>query len=162
MKVEYLFSKNKKIGSRVISWAAKYEKLELDNNPSHAAVLLNENIVIESTFFTGVRIIPYKRWLEINTEVARIPCNNLHRKSMDVFDELTKLWDEKYDWLGILFFAISYIKLILFKEKLPEKNKWQDKNKYFCTELLARLSGCGCSMHSPAKLLSEWKSDGPS
>jgi len=155
MKVEYLFSNNKKCGSRLISWAAKYENLGLTDNPSHVAVLLNENMVIESTFTTGVRLIPYLKWLEINNEIARVPCDKSYRRSMDVFKELTSLWGRSYDWKGISFFALSYIKLIMFKEPMPEVNSWNNKDSYFCTEFVAILSGCACSMHSPAKLLKE-------
>lgn len=153
MKVEYLFSNSNKLGSKLIAWSANFEKLGLDDNPSHVAVLLNDNLVIESTFFSGVRIIPYTKWLDINNEVARIPCANLYRPSMDVFKELTSLWGKSYDWLGIIYFAYRYLKLALFKEKLPKVNKFQKPNSYFCTEFVAILSGCDCSMMSPAKLL---------
>jgi hypothetical protein len=54
MKIDYLFSKNNKIGSRLISWAAKFENTGLEYNPSHIAILLNDTWVIESTFFTGI------------------------------------------------------------------------------------------------------------
>lgn len=159
MKVEYLFSRNNKIGSRLISWAAKAEKLGLEENPSHIAVLLNNEIVIESTLSTGVRIIPYSKWLEKNRQLARIPCTNLYRPSMDVFAELTSLWGKKYDWKGILFFGLSYLRLMIFKTEMPKENLWQNKDRYFCTEFAAILSGCKCSMDSPAKLMAEW-SDG--
>lgn len=159
MKVEYLFSRNNKMGSRMISWAAKYEKLGIDELPSHVAVLLNDRIVVESTFTSGVRMIPYKKWLQRNKQVDRIPCVNLHRASKDVFEELTRLWGRKYDWSGILYFSFMYFRLILFKKPLPSCNKWQDKNKYFCTEFVEVLSKAGCSMCSPAKLLKEWKNE---
>lgn len=156
MKVEYLFSNNKKCGSRLISWAAKYEELGLEEVPSHVGVLLNGRIVVESTFFTGVRMLPYHKWLEINNEVAKIPCNDLHRPSNEVFKHLTDFWGKGYDWLGILYFAYKYIKLIAFKEPLPRHNRWEKKDKYFCTEFVAILTGCECSMHSPAKLLKDF------
>jgi len=160
MKVEYIFSNNKKIGSRLIAWAAKYENLGLEENPSHVAVLLNDTLVIESTFSTGVRIIPYAKWLEKNNEVARIPCDNIYRPSMDIFKELTSLWGKKYDWSGILFFGLSYLKLIIFKKPMPKNNKWQKPDLYFCSEFVEVLSGHKCSMHSPAKLLKDWSKDG--
>ncbi len=63
MKVDYLFSRNpKSTVSKLIAWAAKYEKLKLDKYPSHIAVLLDETIVVESTLLTGVRMIPYSSW----------------------------------------------------------------------------------------------------
>ena len=156
MKVEYLFSRNNKIGSKLISWAAKSEKLGLEDLPSHVAVLLNGNLVIESTLFTGVRLIPYEKWLEINTLVAKIPCDNLYRPSTEIFEHLCKFWGNKYDWFGIAYFSWCYIRLMLLGKELPTENKWERPDYYFCTEFIELLSGCECSMKSPAKLLSEW------
>ena len=153
MKVQYLFSKNKKIGSRIISWAAKFEKLPMDDLPSHVAVLVDEQWVIESTLTTGVRIAPYDKWKEINQELHKIPCSVFNRDSKLVLSEATAVWNKKYDWSGIMYFALCYIGLILFKKPLPKQNKWQKKNKYFCTEYIGTLTGIEHSMSSPAKLL---------
>lgn len=153
MNIYYLFSKNKKIGSRIISWAAKYEKLGLEKLPSHAAVLLNEEIVIESTLSSGVRMVPYSRWKEINTQVAKIKCRNFDRPSKEVLEGVVNLWGKKYDWKGILYFGLSYLNLIIRGKQLPSKNKWENKDKYFCTEYQTLLSGIGDAMTSPAKML---------
>jgi hypothetical protein len=157
MEIDYLFSTNKAIGSKIISWAAKYEKLGLKEPPSHSAVLLNKTIVIESTALSGVRLIPYTKWLAKNKQIDRIPCPK-SRASKSVFEELTKVWGKPYDKKGILFFAYSYLKLILFKKPLPEINGWESKDKYFCTEFVAILSGCSNSMCSPSKMLVSVKS----
>lgn len=158
MKVEYVFSKTNKIGSKAIRFASKYEGLGLkyDELPSHVAVLLNDNLIVESTLFTGVRIMPYSKWLKENTLIKKIPCQNLHRPSKEVFELLMDVWNKPYDWPGIAFFAWSFIKKILFKEELPKKNPWQSDKKFFCTEYVGRLTGLDCSMKSPAKLMVEW------
>lgn len=156
MKIDYLFSRNKKIGSRAISWAASFEKTDLEVNPSHVAVLLNDQWVIESTFTTGVRIVPYQNWLKINEELYKIPCEQNERPSWEVTDKAIHLWGKGYDWKGILYFSWVYAKLILFNKPLPKNNPWQRKYKYFCTEYVGLLVGEDYSMKSPARLCAEW------
>jgi len=156
MKVEYLFSRNDKLGSRLICWAAKYEELELAQPPSHIGILINDTWVIESTFFTGVRIIPYWKWRQKNLQLHRIPCWQTNRRSKEVLATLLNVWGKGYDWKGITYFAYKYLRLILFGEKLPKQNKWQRPNKYFCTEYAALLTGEDFAMKSPAKICNEW------
>lgn len=148
MKVEYVFSRNQKLGSRLIAWAASFEDLELEAVPSHVAVLIDETWIFESTMLSGVRVLPYEAWLQINEELYRLP---------SVVDGATALklaaetWGRKYDWKGLLYFALCYIGLIVGR-KLPEHNKWQRDRHYFCTELVARLERADFSMSSPAKI----------
>lgn len=153
MRIHYVFSKNNKIGSRLISWASSKELDCKKECPSHMAILINEAFVLESTLTTGVRIIPYHKWLFYNTELARVPVKGANRSMRDI---LIDKWGAKYDWLGIAYFAYCYIKLILFKIPLPETNAWQNKNKMFCTEYASLLSGQDLSMKSPARVLKEW------
>jgi hypothetical protein len=150
MKVHFLFSRNKKIGSKLISWAASFEKLQLEHLPSHVAVLLDEAWVIESTMNQGVRILPYESWLNINEQLYKFESNV--NSSKFVLEAAAKLWGRKYDWVGILYFGIKYIELMLWGRKLPIKNKWQKTEAYFCTELIAILEGKDYSMTSPAHL----------
>ena len=152
MKIDYLFSKRNKFGSLLISWASKFEGLSLLYIPSHIAVLIDETIVIESTFFTGIRIIPYSHWQVKNIELYKIPCENKYRRSKDILSKAYSLWGKGYDWLGIMFFGVSFIKLILFGDKLPNENKWQNKNRYFCSEFVAMLVDKDFSMCTPAKI----------
>lgn len=156
MKVDYLFSKNNQIGSRLISWASSKEKLNLEQIPSHMAVLLDDTFVIESTLFTGVRMIPYSKWLEKNKQVYKIPCVSAYRRSKNTLESLMHLWGKKYDWFGILYFFYAFIMLVIFNKELPENNPWQDKNKYFCTEFAAILTGEDFSMSTPAKICNDW------
>lgn len=156
MKVDYLFSNNKKVGSRLISWAAKQEVTGLDECPSHMAILLNDTWVVESTFTTGIRIIPYFKWKQKNKELHKIPCDKVNRSSSEVLEKALRLWGKGYDWLGILYFAWAYIKLIVKKESMPKSNKWQNKSKYFCTEYAGSLTDEDFSMRSPASVCAQW------
>ncbi len=157
MKVEYLFSKTpKSIVSKLISWAAKYEKLDLEKYPSHIAVLIDETLVVESTLLTGVRMMPYKTWKKKNEELFRIPCMEQERSSKEVLEKATQLYGKNYDWVGILFFAWRYLGLIIFGRPLPSKNHWQNDNRFFCCEYAATLTGENLSMKSPARVCRDW------
>lgn len=159
MKIDYLFSNNKRAGSKLISWAAKFEKTGLPENPSHIAVLMNDVWVIESTLSTGVRVAPYSEWLKINRQLYRIPCSEKTRKSVDVMSKALHFWNKKYDWIGIMYFIFAYVRLIVFGKKLPDWNPWQNKDKYFCTEYVGLLIGEDYSMKSPARLCADWLED---
>lgn len=156
MKVEYLFSRNKKWGSRAIAWAASHENTGLEQIPSHAAVLIDETWVFESTFSSGVRVVPYSEWLKINEELYKVPCSIKVRSSKDTLEKAAKLWGSKYDWLGILFFTWRYLGLILLKKPLPSKNRWESPDRHFCTEFMAKLTEEDYSMKSPARICANW------
>lgn len=163
MKVDYLFSRNTKIGSRAISWASSkeievmkdFDAMGLDKSkiPSHAAVLLNEQLVVESTMSTGIRIIPYKQWKEHNIEVAKVPCSKQFMNSEDVLEHAIDLWGKKYDWKGISYFTCCFARLALAGKSLPSENKWEQEDMYFCTEFVARLEDLDAAMMTPAKMM---------
>lgn len=149
--MRFLYSKNNKIGSRLISWAARFENLSYkEDKPSHVALLLDNGLVIESTFKEGVRIVPFEAWSKINQTIMSI---KLDVPDTLLYKETYGLWGKKYDWAGIIYFAICYLGLILFKRPLPHKNKWQTSNKYMCTELVGKLTDTPYHMVSPAKML---------
>lgn len=157
MKVEYLFSiRPKSCFSRFISWGSSFEDLKLDKYPSHMAVLIDNIMVIESTFLNGVRIIPYDKWKEINCELYKIPCIQQSRDSQDALNKAFSLWGRGYDWAGILYFIWRFLGLILLKRPLPAKNHWQNNKRYFCTEYAGSLTNQDLSMKTPAKVCYEW------
>jgi hypothetical protein len=157
MKLCYLFSRNNLLGSKLISWASGLLVKELEKVPSHMAILLEskdwpDGIVFESTLTTGVRIVPYKNWKELNEECYKIECK---REVIleEIVHKIQQYWGKKYDWLGILFFAICFIKHLLFKIDFPKDNAWQSDDKYFCNELGGEISGYSkYSMVTPAKM----------
>lgn len=151
MYIRYIFSHNDQLGSRLISWGTwKFDStvqsnISRDYVPSHVAVLLDNQFVIESTMLSGVRIIPYSAWKKINIELYSVP--DINRTSEFVEDHLMSIWGKRYDWLGITFFALK----LLFK-RLPKENKWQNSKTFFCTEFAGRLSGKNYSSTTPAGL----------
>lgn len=159
MKISYLFSRTDVPGSKLIAWASGLLIKDLEKVPSHVALLIEldnveEKLVIESVFNQGVRVVPYSAWRLYNEECYRIDSNI--KKLNNVFQVLTLMWGRKYDWLGIAYFSLCFIKYILFKSEFPEDNAWQNKDKFFCTEAVARLSGYKkSSMVTPAKMCSD-------
>jgi hypothetical protein len=161
MGYSYLFSKNNKIGSKLISWSSglfKKDITELSGRiPSHVAVLINECLVIESTLGTGVRIIPYNKWKEINEELFKIDCIQSYDDLEDKKKELLfEMWGKKYDWWGILYFTKCMLSKYFFNIPLPSKNKLEREDYFFCTEFAARLAGYDYSMTTPAKMCNDF------
>lgn len=161
MKLFYLFSKNKKIGSRLISWASGLLVKDLEKVPSHVALLIscdNLELVVESVLENGVRVIPYSVWKTINEECYKIE-HDLN-SDIDVASVISNVWGKKYDWLGVIFFALCFIGHLLFKIPFPKKNYWHSRNKYFCTEVVAKLNEYDkYSMTTPAKMCSDFLKD---
>lgn len=157
MKVYFVFSRNKKIGSRIISWASGKLLPDMQKVPSHVAVMLefdeySEPFIVESIMGTGVRIIPLSSWLKINELCYQIQCKTQLSIS-DISSIIVDIWDKDYDKLGILFFGCCFLKHFLFKVPFPKTNLWQSNDKYFCTEAAAKLAGYDKhGMVTPAKM----------
>lgn len=144
------------MGSKIISWASGLLIHDLEKIPSHVAVLLDDHFVMESVAFGGVRCIPYTSWKLINEECYKVPCLQVERSKEEISVAYEKVYGKGYDWLGILYFAKCFINHFLFKTPFPKENKWQNKNRFFCTEFAGRLSGYNkYSMTTPAKMCSD-------
>lgn len=154
MEIHYLFSKNKKIGSFIIrlgSFLVDSYDFTFNNIPSHVAVLIDETYVIESVMSGGVRIIPYNKWLEHNTQVMKIKagCHVEHPK-----DLMFEMWGKPYDKLGILRFAIDIVMSKVLCRPMPLKNKWEQEDAFFCTEFASRIyDGDSGSTRTPVQLM---------
>lgn len=155
--IDYVFSKNKKIGSKVISFGTKF--LQKDKSlitPSHVAILVNNRWVIEAVVNGGFRVIPYSKWLEINQELYKIAIHSDY-----TFDKIKAkfkaLIGKKYDYAGVLYFAYRILLFVLFKLPIPKFNKLDRGNRYFCTEVVAEFTNNHNSMISPIQLLEKNK-----
>lgn len=154
MDIKFLFSKNSKIGSYIIRfgsyWIDDYG-FTFNNTPSHVAILIDDTYVVESVMHGGVRIIPYNKWLEINTEIMKIKADNIVECPRDLMFEM---WGKPYDIKGLLYFSIIILKYKLLKTPIPEKNKCEQEHAYFCTEFASRIyDGDTGSMRTPAELM---------
>lgn len=156
-QVYYLFSKNKKIGSKLISWSTGFLSPGLADVPSHVAVLVVDGdleLVYESTFSSGVRIVPFQKWRELNTILYKIEIRKIPNTT-ELSHILNDVWGKSYDWPGILYFAYRLTGYILFSIKMPKKNRWASSKKFFCTEFAARLEGLDYSITCPGKMFLE-------
>ena len=160
MKVDYLFSRNKHLGSKIISWGSSLVVKGLNKYPSHVAVLLDDTFVIESTMLTGVRLIPYEQWKKINEEVYKISCERGDCPIFVIQELLFEMWGKKYDKLGLIWFGLQILKKVLFNIPIPNKNEWEQEDKFFCTEFAGRLAGKDYSMTSPAEILKGFLKNG--
>lgn len=148
------------MGSKLISWASGLLIKDLEKIPSHTAILveideLPEGFIIESVLESGVRIIPFSVWSAKNELCYKIPCEPSVTIE-NVFKVLKTIWNKDYDWPGIAYFAICFIRNFLFKTPFPKINKWQKEHKFFCSEAVATLSNyCKADMATPAKMCSD-------
>lgn len=152
--VHYLFSKNKKIGSKIIRWGTEHleSSVAKDEVPSHVAILVNERWVFESTLETGVRRIAYKEWLENNTEVGKYKCQT-PRTLEEVIGYFRSIKDKKYDYYGLTYFGIWIGLNKFFKVKIPKENKWGKDDMYFCCEVMGEMLGLDYNMTSPVQVM---------
>lgn len=153
VSVHYLFSRNEKIGSKIISSGTKFLNPKIENSPSHAAVLVDNRWVIESTLESGFRVIPYKKWLAINEELYKVLCVKVW-----TFESIKNLYkplkNHKYDYFGVIYFTWRVLLQKMFNIKKPKKNLFNHKDKYFCCEVVGIMNGKSYEMTSPIELLS--------
>jgi hypothetical protein len=157
MKIEYLFTKSRegKVGSKLISWGTGKLHPEI-TTCSHVAVKMGP-IVIESTLTKGAQIQPYSEWIRHNEVVHAFRCS-VKRKAVDVIQNVFKAsWGKSYDYFGILFFTWRMLGFIILGRELPKINRWQSKNKYFCVEMIEKITGADYQMTSPIQLVKTWK-----
>lgn len=159
MKIEYLFTKSRenKIGSRLISWSTG--KLHPEIAPcSHVAVKLGP-IVIESTLTNGAQIQPYSEWIKHHKVIHAFKCPE-NRKAINVIQDVFRAsWGRSYDYKGILYFSWRMLGFIVLKRPLCQVNRWQSDNKYFCVEMIEKITGENYQMTSPIQLVKTWKDE---
>jgi hypothetical protein len=152
VQLHFLFSRNHKLGSKLISWGTHSLNPRQEPTPSHIALLVNKRWVFESTLSDGVRIVSYKKWLEINEEVKCIPCYKQFTY-VDIKCEFKKLKKKRYDYFGVIYFGYRLVLLKALFIPLPKQNLFNASNKYFCSEAIGKLLGEDYSMKAPTQLI---------
>lgn len=148
VSVHALFSYNDKIGSQIIAKGSKH--LAADKPlTSHVAILINNRWVHEATG-AGVHISSYEKWATVHQEVAKIELEP--REYQEIADRFRLIQGKKYDYLGVFFLGLCVIPTFI-GFKLPKKNKWESKNKYFCCEVLGYLTGLYYGMSCPNQIM---------
>ena len=154
VSVHYLFSRRDLIGSKTISWGTKHLYPEFKKTPSHVAILVNNRWVHESTLDSGIRVMSYEKWLNINDEVAKIACE----KEWD-YEYIKNLFrdikDKKYDWAGIVYLGLWMVPSKLLNVSIPNKNLLECPDRYFCSEVMGYMLGSNYDMKAPVQILKE-------
>lgn len=155
--IKYIFTRNDLIGSRLISGATKHKKQLGEETPSHFAILVDNTWCIHSNFANGVHIEPFYYFKRKNDTIrafhkrdcklSRIECRLL------VDQIIEKAYGAKYDFLAIAFFTWRIFLRWAFNKPIPDKNKWEVKDKWFCNEILEFELGEDLSMKTPNDLM---------
>lgn len=154
VEVHYLFSKNKKIGSWIIRKGTAFLAPEIKETPSHVAILIQNKWVVESVLEDGFRVIPYSKFKTINTVQHKVRC--VQEWTMTQIKDLFKpLKHQKYDYAGVIYFGIRIALKLLLGIPKPVKNRWHSKNRYFCSEVVGKMTGTSYEMTAPVELLRE-------
>lgn len=147
--VEALFSFNHKIGAYLIAYGTAHLAPNTKEKVSHTAVLINGRWVHEATG-EGVTVKSYELWSTEHTEVARVKLQD--QEYQIIADHCREILGKKYDYAGVFYLGIVTVPTFV-GAKLPSKNLWQSNNKYFCCELLGKLTGHDYSMSAPVQIL---------
>lgn len=147
--VDALFSSSPKIGALIIAHGSAHLASDLPKT-SHVALLVNKRWVHESTGRPGVAVLSYDKWCKLHAEVARISL--APKEYQEIADQFRAIKGKKYDYVGVLYLAF-WIFLSLFGATLPAKNRLENKQKYFCCEVLGTLTGQYYGMSAPVQIL---------
>lgn len=155
--IKYLFTNSNLTGSKIISGATKRDYQKTSDTPSHFAILFNDRWVLHSNFANGVHCQPYyyfKKKNQVISSLRKNECDLSHIECQLLFDQLVKkAYAAKYDYWAIAFFAYRIILNWLFKWPIPDKNKWEVSDKWFCNELFELVLDKDLSMQTPNDLM---------
>lgn len=135
--MRHLFTKSKKIGSKIISWG-------LNQDCSHYALQFfewkgDESLVVESRWPHGIRIVRYKDFLAHNTIVHELWCNTELNDGILFPEVCRRLLGVKYDVAAMAYWFVVRLRQIWFGTPLPKYNRWGSDTHAYCCEILFML-----------------------
>jgi len=155
--IKYLFTRNGLISSKLISCWTKYDFQKTEDTPSHFACLFFDRIILHSSANGGVQLDSFYRFKQKNTVVCAVrnEGRELSRvETMLLFDQLDqRAMHAEYDRLAILYFIWRIFLKWLLNNPIPDKNKWESRNKWFCNELFEIIFRDDLSMKTPNDLM---------
>jgi len=155
--IKYLFTNNKLIGSRLISKVSKYKGQTYCETPSHFGILFFDRVVLHSNFANGVHFEPFYFFKKKNNIVRAFhkrDCKLSRIESTLMFDQLTqKAYGASYDFMAVAYFTFRLALKWLFNRPIPDKNKWEVSDKWFCNELFEIVTDEDLSMKTPNDLM---------
>lgn len=126
--MKILFVCSDKIGSKIIRWG-------LGEPVSHVAVEFSSEHLIYHSYGSGINVIEPYEFYEHNHVVASISLNIASDKEIHSNFIASIPPIQKYDYLGLLYFAWRGFLKKFFKIPLPRLNAWQERENFLCTEL---------------------------
>ncbi len=148
--VDALFSHNHMIGSKMIANGTSFLSPKMPKT-SHVAILINKRWVHESTGHSGVQVMSYDLWSKYHTEVYRVGLPDMEYQT--VADLFRSILGKKYDYLGVFYLGLRIAAKLIFNLNIPEENKWESSNKFFCCEVLGYLVDKNYDMMAPVQIL---------
>lgn len=157
MSAWIVFSNNDKIGSKIISWGSA-KGIQSTKVPSHFSYVFKETYVLESRLTSGVHADEWENFKSRNKIVAIFDVSEeiekKHGKWYVYYKNLyKKIINKSYDWKGLLYLAFYQARWKFFNKNIPQSNKKNNPDKYFCVEVFEDLFGENISMYSPYSLM---------
>ena len=158
--VSFLYSNNKKCGSKLISWATRDHGQSLQETPSHFSILLYDWLVIESTLAFGLEPKLYSKFKDHNNIIAQFaPKDGKRDAALIAKKTADKNRNANYDFAGALFLGWHAIMRFHFDKPLPKVNRFDSAKDFFCNEIYADLYGGDVSMKHPNWLMKDMMKD---
>lgn len=101
---------------------------------------MNDGIVFESNLlgthptFLQTTLKTHTVMHELDLEISESVYNSVWDKVINMFD------GRNYDYLGAMYLGIYKLKRKIFGSPIPNSNKWQSDNKFFCDEVYDALN----------------------
>lgn len=151
-RVLIVFSSSKKIGSKVIRYGSVKMGESYEDVPSHFSYVFFDMFVLESRLESGVDVNVYSEFMKANKihAIYDLGVSKAGPMFMDFFKKTNK---KPYDWGAVLFLAWEQVKWKFFGKKKAKKNKWNNKDKYYCNELFSLIEEGDYSMVTPYELM---------
>lgn len=129
-----LFTKNNKIGSRLIRWGT-------EGDCSHFSVEFDGCVIMQSNFEFGVNITSSNEFFKHNEIVHELKFDLSLEQEDEVWQALCKTIAGKveYDYAAMAYWALMVFKHRIFGSEYPKTNKWNDAKKFMCVELSLAL-----------------------
>lgn len=158
--IKFLFTNNTKIGSKIISHVTREPGQRAIEVPSHFSILLWEWLVIESTMLWGLKPKLYAEFIEHNTVLASFTPHDDSKKAAQIAKELaSRNHNARYDFAAALYMGWFELLNLYFGVRIPEKNRFDNSNEFFCNELFREFYGGDVSMKHPNSLMREMMND---
>ena len=159
--VFYFFVKKEKWGAKLIRWGTKRPGQSMEDTPSHMGTVMNGMWSIDATLTAGVNMDYFPVYMEEYKEVAIYrDLGEIRKPSQVAADMMKKSRRAGYDFKAILYYAWRRALEKFFKIPMPEKNRWESEDRWFCNEMYEIVKGGDYSMASPNDVMLEMEKSG--